>query len=92
MRHEIQDPNHPMTHARRVRAERYAWPGGYPLALVVDDAASLCADCVSANWQEISSANRNKDNNGWRPVCFVVVEEPEQCAHCNATIGESNAN
>ena len=40
---------------RRVRAmarERYAWPGGYALALVTTDGGILCPDCVRAEYWE----------------------------------------
>lgn len=46
---------HPMGAARFVRRERYAWPGGYELALIMSDGALLCADCVRENFCNISA-------------------------------------
>lgn len=83
------DPHHPMGAARLVRRERYAWPGGYALALVLDDGAQLCPDCVAKEWDLICSAHRHKSRDGWRPAGYAVHEAPEtdeHCDHCDALI------
>lgn len=78
---------HPMGAARIVRRERYAWPGGYPLALLLADGELLCPDCVAAEWAQVSFAHRHHLSDGWRPAAYVILDDPEPeapeiCAHC----------
>lgn len=79
-------PNHPMADARLVRRERYAWPGGYPLALVTADGALLCPSCVASEFHQISSAYRDHSKFcGWYPEALTVLYSPEDnesCDHC----------
>lgn len=82
------DTAKPMGAARYVRRERYAWPGGYPLALITTDGGLLCADCVTDNFSNIAWAHRNGCSDGWRPGgLFVACESSEHaCDHCAAYI------
>lgn len=83
--------NHPMAAARIVRKEKYAFPGGYELLLILDDGACLCSDCVTENYSLISSSHRSKCNDGWRPVGYDSMgnyDEPEQCQNCWRLIGQ----
>jgi hypothetical protein len=83
----------PMAAARLVRRERYAWPGGYPLALIMDDGEALCPDCVAAEYPQIARAHQYRHNNGWRPAGYIVLEEgTEICAHCYRVIGVDDAD
>jgi hypothetical protein len=85
---------HPMGAARIVRRERYAWPGGYALALVLTDGALLCPDCVTKEWRLVSAAHRSRDNaGGWRPLGLEICEAPDQdviCDHCGDLIAEGS--
>jgi hypothetical protein len=79
----------PMKAARLVRKEKFAWPGGYPMALVVNDGELLCPACVASEYSQISYSHRHRINDGWRPVDVVVLEDPDNvatCAHCNKEI------
>lgn len=79
----------PMGAARYVRRERYAWPGGYALALVMTDGALLCPDCVAAEYRQISYSARHKLPDGWAPAgvaCENAAETEETCAHCGKII------
>jgi hypothetical protein len=83
---------HPMGAARIVRRERYAWPGGYALALVLEDGACLCPACTAAEWAQISFSHRHHLRDGWRPAGLEICEAPEEdvtCDHCGATIAEA---
>ena len=62
----------------------YAWPGGYPIAYVTDDADTLCAECVNTE-PDVHFAG---DNDGWRVVGWSIHYEgpAEHCAHCNRDI------
>jgi hypothetical protein len=85
----------PMGAARIVRRERYAWPGGYPLALYVDDGGLLCPACVTEHWPQISWSHRTRARDGWAPVAIVILDDPEayeadasgDCCHCGKRIG-----
>ena len=85
------DRRAPMGAARIVRRERFAWPGGYALALVTHDGALLCPQCVAANYPAISAAHRHKLRDGWQPEALAILEAPEQpepCDHCGRIIAE----
>lgn len=62
----------------------YAWPGGYPIAYIVDDCDACCAQCANgsngAQFHEITTDSQ------WRLTGFDVnYENPsgEHCCHCN---------
>jgi hypothetical protein len=68
-------------------AERYAWPGGYPIGYVVDDSEVLCADCVN---DETNPVHAGGEPDGWRIEGLVVLDGspldydgPVVCAHCS---------
>jgi hypothetical protein len=85
---------HPMGAARIVRRERFAWPGGYPLVLVLTDGGTLCPDCVAREWSLISCAHRHHERNGWAPIGLDIVEATEtdvRCDHCGKLIAEAVA-
>lgn len=70
-----------------LRADRFAWPGGYPLYLICDDSAPVCFDCVRSNLYEVTHSIRNGISDGWRVVgCDVNWEDPMTCAHCESHI------
>ena len=79
--------NKPIGAARIVRRERFAWPGGYPLALLMSDGELLCPQCVAQEFGQISYSARHKLCDGWRPEGMVILEDsrpeqPEVCVHC----------
>lgn len=83
---------HPMACARIVRNDRYAWPGGYPLALVTSDGGLLCPDCVRDNFAAISWSHRVNCSDGWQPAgiaCGAETDELMQCDHCNSVIQDA---
>ena len=63
-------------------AERsFAWPGGYPLYLVLADGGALCPACVRKEWRSLLAADPARQ---WTPVGVGVhwEGEPLQCCHC----------
>lgn len=75
--------------ARYVRRERYAWPGGYALALIMADGGALCPDCVEANFSQISYSHRHGIRDGWKPLgveCEANVDGACTCDHCGREI------
>lgn len=82
----------PMGAARYVRRACYAWPGGYPLALVTADGGLLCPSCVKVEFSQISYSHRHAISDGWRPAGVICFEEPSEgcCDHCNKPIYPDN--
>jgi len=67
------------------RSNGHAWPGGYPMALLMADGECLCAACVRANFRRIRECMRaNDQGSDWSPVdVFIHWEgEPLSCANC----------
>jgi hypothetical protein len=71
------------------KENRYAWPGGYPMAAVMDDGELLCHECF------IDSSNpvhMGGEADGWRVEGAIVLEGDEEdhgdchCAHCGRDI------
>jgi hypothetical protein len=63
-------------------ADSYAWPGGYPLAYVMDDGELLCAACMNDDTNPVHAGG---DADGWRLEGLAVLEDssvPADCAHC----------
>lgn len=70
--------------AKLVARERYAWPGGYPLSLLMADGGLLCADCIRANFRSIVLYTRwNQPRSGWCASGYNVEESPEHAAICD---------
>jgi hypothetical protein len=66
-------------------APGFAWPGGYPLALLMADGFALCPACAVANVEAIADAD---PRDSWRAEgAFIHWEGPALvCAHCNARV------
>lgn len=66
----------------------YAWPGGYPLFLVMRDNEAMCKDCVKDNYRLISKATHEQDSSGWEAECVAVNWEDDDltCSNCNHKI------
>lgn len=41
---------------KRAAKEQYAWPGGYPLFIAMEDGAALCTDCAKKELGLIAAA------------------------------------
>ena len=67
-----------------IRSNGYAWPGGYPCALLMDDGEVLDAQAARENYRLI----RRETGRDWKPVeVFIHWEgEPLTCAHSGRDI------
>ena len=67
---------------------RYAWPGGYPMAVLMDDGTAVCMDCAKSEYKQIAHSNRHNIRDGWMPeAVFINWEDVDcYCAHCNKQI------
>lgn len=75
----------------------YAWPGGYPVYVLLEDGEMLCPGCARGHYRYLSDAARRNDfNDGWKPVGTNVLWEtgggPEHCGHCHAELESAYGN
>lgn len=74
---------------QRMARDAYAWPGGYPLLLLMGDGECLCPACTRSNYRLIRKAQRAGDRrDSWYPTEVFIHYEgaPIYCAHCNAEV------
>ena len=73
---------------------KYAWPGGYPLIVVMSDGECLCCDCARSEFALIARATRDGYEKCWIATGVDVHWEgpPEICAHCGAEIESAYGN
>lgn len=67
----------------------YAWPGGYPIVVVMADGECLCCKCARTEYRAIARATRDPyGNRDWRALGTELHMEgaPIICAHCSAEI------
>jgi hypothetical protein len=72
---------------RAFARQPYAFPGGYPIILIMVDGETICAKCARDNYRLISDATRNNSRDGWQAAGTDIhwEGEPLNCANCNAT-------
>ena len=77
-----------LTAIKRALRDKYAWPGGYPLAILMSDGECLCIDCAKTEYRQLAYSEIHKLRDGWRPESpFINWEDTELfCAHCNKPI------
>ena len=66
----------------------YAWPGAYPMHLVMDDGECLCMACARAEWRQVCHSTMHKISDGWRAIAVEINWENAGlcCAHCGDPI------
>jgi len=81
--------NNMLDQARHATRNKFAWPGGYPLALLMADCECICPDCAKANWRQVSRATKHAGTDKHWEVSQVFVnweDDDLYCAHCNKHI------
>ena len=78
---------------RQAIRSKYAWPGGYPLFLVMTDGGALCMDCARAEYKQIARSNRDNARDGWTPAGAEINWEDASlyCDHCSKRIESAYA-
>lgn len=72
----------------------YAWPGGYPVSLLMSDGDTLCWACFKDEYGAIAEALADDDiHSGWKPSSADINwEDPAlYCAHCGDRIESAYA-
>lgn len=78
-----------------IRANGYAWPGGYPCALLMVDGECIDAQSARENFRLILGAMRERRpwwrDPQWTPLAVVVhwEGEPIICAHSSRLIASA---
>jgi hypothetical protein len=75
---------------KAIRA-KYAWPGGYEFALLMNDGGILCTDCARHEFRQIVYSHLHQLRDGWRIDAVTTdqdFDEWEHCAHCSEVIGQ----
>lgn len=71
-----------------LRQGEFAWPGGYQCYLVTSDGAALCYTCGKAEFRNVISSIKHRQNDGWRCVGADINWEDNDlcCDHCGKQI------
>jgi hypothetical protein len=71
-----------------IRSNGYAWPGGYPCALMMLDGECIDAQSARENYRQILSNLKNCTDRDWTPVSTFIHWEgdPIVCAHSGREI------
>ncbi len=74
--------------AKQALRDKYAWPGGYPLYLIMDDGAALSIDGARQEWRQICYSHITNQRDGWRVWAVDVNWEDTSlvCCHTNQPI------
>lgn len=82
------DTNTLLRSVRSAARNKYAWPGGYPIFILMEDGGTLCPDCAKNNYRQISQATRMGGYYGWSAAGVDVNCEDKDmvCCHCNEPI------
>jgi hypothetical protein len=72
---------------------RYAWPGGYPLYVVMADGEALSCEAAKENWRAICSATICGSRDGWQAAGADINYEDGDlyCAHSGQRIESAYA-
>lgn len=73
-----------------IRSNGYAWPGGYPCALLMEDGEVIDACAARENYRLI----RRAQSRDWTPVDVFIHWEggPLYCAHSGRAIPSAYGN
>ena len=65
----------------------YAWPGGYPVYVVMADGELLCRDCACKHYRYIAYETNHPFSGGWESAgADILYEGTEYCGHCNCEL------
>lgn len=78
---------------KKAAKEQYAWPGGYPLFIVLSDGAALCTACAKKELGLIATATAQNYRDGWKAEGVDVNWEDADlyCDHCSTRIESAYA-
>ena len=76
-----------------IRAGGWAWPGGYPLYVVMSDGESLSIAAARSEWPRIARSTIARSRDGWAAAGVQVNWEDSElyCAHTGERIESAYA-
>ena len=71
-----------------IRSNGYAWPGGYPCAMLMADGECIDAQSARENFRLILDSLKHDTTRDWKPVDVFVHWEGDDivCAHSGRLI------
>lgn len=64
-----------------------AWPGGYPLSIIMSDGGAVCTDCARQEWRQIAHDTIKFWKTGWNASgAEVLWEGGNRCDHCGGCL------
>jgi hypothetical protein len=74
--------------------DKYAWPGGYPIFLVMNDGDAVCIDCARKEYRQIAHDTVKEWRTEWDAAGPEINWEDSEltCAHCNDYIESAYAD
>lgn len=93
MRHFKRLPADILQDVKRAIREPYAWPGGYPLYIVLADGEALSIDAARAEFRQVARATIAQDCSSWQAMGTEINwEDPSlYCAHSGDRIESAYA-
>jgi hypothetical protein len=81
-------PSETLRQVKNAIRQPYAWPGGYPLYIVMSDGEALSCDAARDNWRSIVASTLGRWRDGWQAYGVDINYEDTSlfCAHTNARI------
>jgi len=78
---------------KRAAKEQYAWPGGYPLFIIMHDCEALCCDCAKRNLGQIARDTSQRNRDSWQAETVAINWEDADlyCVHCSKRIESAYA-
>jgi hypothetical protein len=79
---------------RNAIRSKFAWPGGYPMFIVMADGEALCMDCARVEYRQIARASRYNLRDCWQPAGVDINYEDSElcCCHCGERIESAYAD
>ena len=71
--------------AKAYKQGPYAWPGGYPMYLIMSDGEAMCWKCFKAYYRDIADSTRNRYKDGWCAFGVDINDEDDDltCSGCD---------
>jgi len=64
-------------------ANKYAWPGGYPMFALMADNGVLCYECFKENYNLIMEATFSIDNDSQWEIIDIFVNWEDTSLYCD---------
>ena len=82
-----------LANVKNALRNKYAWPGGYPLFIVMSDGEAMSIDAARGNWREICRSTIAHSRDGWAVEGAEINWEDGElyCCHSNVRIESAYA-